>query len=395
MILAWITGLLRLRGKTLVTAACGVAAAVALLALLGLHVSHSAATMSARAVALVAPDWQVQLQGTSDAEPAVAAIQEVADKAPLQLVDYADIKSLTAQTGGTTQTTGAGKAIGLDPGYFTLFPRQFRLLAGSLDGPLLAQQTAANLHAAPGDRVTIDRLGAPAVPVTVAGIVEMPSADQFFQVVGATGRAAPTAPPDNVILLPAARWRDLFETQLDAMPQTAARQIHASIDHGRLAADPVAAYVDATGLANNLSARLAGEGVIADNLAARLDGVRLDALFAKVLFLFLGLPGAVVALVLTMLIVSSAAQRRRQEIALLQMRGASPARGLLLVGIEALITGGLGGAVGLILAWLVAALLALPAGLDMFSWYVAAAAAGLIAALLIFLIPAAAAMRRS
>src|SRR5216110_443633 len=117
MIMTWTEGLLRARGRALVAASAGVAIAVALLTLLGLFVSNSASTMTARAVSMVAPDWQVQLVGTTDAGPAIAAMTETNASVKLQTVDYADVKSLTANTGGTTQTTGTGVAIGLDPGY--------------------------------------------------------------------------------------------------------------------------------------------------------------------------------------------------------------------------------------------------------------------------------------
>ena len=149
MITTWMSGLVRARWQMLVAAASGVTIAVALLAVLGLYVSHSASTMTARAVLSVAPDWQVQLVGTSDASAAEGAIHEVAASARLQTVDYADVKSLVATTGGTEQVTGVGKAVGIDASYRAAFPKQLRLLAGSFDGPLLAQQTAANLHAGP------------------------------------------------------------------------------------------------------------------------------------------------------------------------------------------------------------------------------------------------------
>ncbi len=396
MIGSWIAGLFRARATSLAASAAGVAIAVALLALLGLFVANSATTMTARAVSIVSPDWQVQLLGTTDASAAREAILDTATGTRVQQVDYADIKSLSAETDGTVQTTGLGTAVGLEPAYRDNFPRQFRLLAGSFDGAVLAQQTAANLHAAPGDIVTIERLAGAQAKVTVAGIVEMPSADQFFQVVGATTQSAPIAPPDNVIMLPSAMWQELFNSQLQAMPQTAARQLHAGIDHGSLSGDPVAAFIDATGMANKLSAQLAGEGLIANNLAARLDGVRLDALFAKILFMFLGVPGAVVAILLTMLIVLSGIDRRRREIALLQIRGARRTATLTLVGLEALLVGLAGAIIGIGLAWAIArGLMRLPAGFAQAGWYAAAAACGIITCLLIFIAPSWAATRRS
>ncbi len=397
MIATWILGLIRFRGKALAAAALGVALAVMLMAVLGLFVANSASTMTARAISAVAPDWQIQLTGTADESTTLEALPTTVKNPKFAIVDTADIKTLSAATDGTMQTTGAGKAVGIDSAeYFSLFPRQTRLLAGSFDGPLLAQQTAANLHAGPGDTVTIERLGQPPADVKIAGIVEMPSADQFFQIVGTTTQSAPTAPPDNVVLLPRQQWITLFGQQLETMPQTAYRQIHVNFDHQALPGDPVQAYVEASGLSNNMLAKLAGEGIIANNLAARLDGVRLDALFAKVLFLFLGIPGAIVAILLTMLLVLSGAGRRRQEIALLQLRGATSTQILSFSGMEAGLVGLAGAAVGIVSAKiLAAAVLGIPSGLDLAIWYVLAGIAGLGSALIVFGVPAVLALRRT
>ena len=392
----WIAGLLRYRGRTITSAAAGVGLAVCLLALLGAFIVNSAATMTGRAVAMVAPDWQVQLVGTTDETGAQDSIAATVPAVVLQKVDYADVASLTANTGGTIQVSGAGKAVGLDSSYAVRFPRQIRLLAGSLDGVLLAQQTAANLHAGPGDMVTIERLGQPPVNVRIEGIVEMPNADQFFQVVSSGAQVAPQAPPDNVVLLPGSVWEQHFASQLESMPQTAQRQLHVSFGHGKLPGDPSAAFASVTGLANNLSAKLAGEGVIANNLAARLDGVRKDSLFAKVLFLFLGAPGAAIAILLTMLIVLSGADRRRRDIALLQIRGASVARILILSGTEALFVGGLGAAGGIATAAGIApAVIGSATGGAQMWWFAGAGFCGLLAALAVFLVPARLALRRT
>lgn len=396
MMLQWISGLVRSRFTMLASAAAGIAVAVALLSLLGLFVSHSASTMTARAVSAVAPDWQVQLSGVTDPEEAISAIRETSQTAIIEQVDYADVSSLSATIDGTDQVTDSGKAIGLPSSYPDRFSDQFRLLSGRLDGPLLAQQTAANLHAKPGDKVTIGRLGATPAVVDIAGIVEMPNADQFFQIVGAPSGAVPVAPPDNVILLPTAHWQDLFGSQLESMPQTAARQLHVSIDHAALPPDPVTAFIAATGQTNNLSAKLAGEGQVANNLAARLDGVRQDALFAKVLFLFLGMPGAVTAILLTALIVLSGAERRQREIGLLQIRGASTAAILQLISAEALLVGLTGSMLGGAAAWALARwALSLPAGPNEAGWFFMAAAAGMFASVLVFLLPSWRAIHRT
>ena len=388
MVVAWVFGLLRQRGNAIMAASLGVGLAVCLLAVLGLFVTHSSGSMTARAISNVGPYWQVELVGTTDTASALESLKAVVNADKTERVDYADVTGFTASIGGTVQSTGAGKVVGLSPSYFKTFPKQGRILAGTSDGPLLAQQTAANLHAGPGDKITISRIGQPQTEVTIAGIIEMPSADQFFQIVNGTAQTARNAPPDNVLLLPPDQWESLFAQQLENLPQTAQRQIHANFSAADLPADPVEAYVRATGLSNNLLAKLAGEGVVTNNLAARLDGVRQDSLFAKVLFLFLGLPGAIVALLLTVVLLQAGAERRRQEIGLLQLRGFTTSRILGLSCLEGVMIGLLGLCLGIAAAHLLTTFwLRLPLAVDRVFWFALAGGLGFLSAIAAIALP--------
>jgi putative ABC transport system permease protein len=228
------------------------------------------------------------------------------------------------------------------------------LLLGSLSGPLLAQQTAANLHATVGSRVTIDRPGLGPVDVVVAGIVDLPNQDSMFQAVGLPSGAQPQSPPDNVILLTAEDWRALFDQQASANPGSARLQLHVQLDRTSLPSDPVSAFADVLGRAKNLEARIAGSGLIADNLAARLDATRSDALYARVLFLFLGAPGVAIAVLLTLAVAGAGQERRRREQALLRARGADTTLLISLASVEAILIGLAGVAVGLAVAALAA-----------------------------------------
>lgn len=358
----WIAGLLARRMLALGTAALGVALAVALTATLGLFVLDSAAGMTARAVSKVGPDWQIQQQG-ADTANAMAALNATIPGHRQAVVDFADIAGMTASIGGTVQTTGPGKAVGLDlPAYAAMFPGQVRLMTGSLEGAVIAQQTAANLHAAVGDKVTIQRIGAGPVEVTIAGVVDLPQADQFFQQVGGTTRTGPTAPPDNVVLLPPDTFAASFGAQLDTSPQIAWRQLHLALDHANLPPDPVAALTETQGLARHFEAQVAGGAVLADNLSARIDSVRQDSLFARVLFLFLGLPGVAVALLLTARITGTGHDRRRAELAILQVRGMGNAALAFRMAAEGMLVAGLGSVAGLALAAVLAGAMGLGFG---------------------------------
>src|SRR3954447_66675 len=329
----WATGLCRRRGGRLAGTILGVAVAVALVATLAGFFAATRASMTRQAIADVAVDWQVQLAPGSDPQTAIAELGRSPGFTSLAQVGYADTPGLETSTGSTVQTTGPGKVLGLDPAYRTAFPAEIRDLIGQ-GSVLLAQQTAANLHAAPGSVVTVQRPGLDPVPVTITGVVDLPLADALFQAIGAPVGAAPVAPPDNVLLLPLDQWHTLFDPVAAVAPDAVRLQLHAALPHD-LPSDPNAAYTAITGAARNYETRLAGTGIVGDNLAARLDVARSDALYAQVLFLFLGLPGVLLAAILTAVVVAAGATTRRREQALLRLRGASASQVIRLATVEA------------------------------------------------------------
>lgn len=344
MITAWARGLARHRIGRLLAAVAGIALAVALVAALGSFLTASKATMTQRAIRSVAVDWQVEVQPGADPNAVRSLVQATAGTRAALTVGFARTTGFTASVGGSTQTTGPGVALGLPADYRSHFPDELRTLSGSGNGVLLAQQTASNLHAAPGDTIGVRLPGAGLRQVRVDGVVDLPQADSLFQKVGAPPQSQPTAPPDNVVLLPAARFASLTRGATDITTQ-----IHVARD-ARLPADPAAAFSSVTGAAHNLEAKSAGSALVGNNLGAALDSARQDALYAQILFLFLGVPGAVLAAALTVAVASAGGERRRREQGLLRLRGLRPRQITALAGLEAALVGGAGGLAGLGLA---------------------------------------------
>ncbi|HEY0812481.1 MAG TPA: ABC transporter permease [Pseudonocardia sp.] len=351
MIGLWTAGLLRRRAGRLGAAAAGVAVAVALLASLGAFLVSSQASMTARAVRDVTVDWQVQVQPGADPATVLDTVRAAPGTTAAVRVGFGQADGLFAATGTTKQTTGAAVVLGLPEAYRAAFPGEIRTLAGADRGVLLAQQTAANLGVVPGDMITINLAGGRASSVRVAGVVELPQANSLFQTVGAPAGSQPSAPPDNVVLLPEARWQDLFAplTSAASAPDQVRNQIHVARSHD-LAADPASAYTQELGAARNLEAASTGAAVVGDNLGASLDAARSDAAYAQVLFVFLGLPGAVLAGLLTAAVATAGAGRRRQEQALARLRGVSRTQGARLAAVEAGLVGAAGAVVGLFAA---------------------------------------------
>jgi putative ABC transport system permease protein len=378
--LSWLGGLLRHRGARPAAIAAGVAVGVALLASIGAFMSSTAAKMTDRAITRVAADWQVELSPGTRTAAVLGQIRHFGGVEAAQPVLFARTSGLSATSGGTTQTTGPGRVLGLPPRYEKAFPGELRVLAGRGAGVLLAQQTAANLHARPGSVVRIG--GGPTVRVD--GIVDLPAADSLFQRVGAPPGSQASAPPDNVILVP---------------PQVLARvrgpvttQVHVRLRHV-LPHSPSAAFTAITGRARNLETRLAGRGLVGDNLGTELDAARSDALYAQVLFLFLGVPGALLAALITASIASAGAEGRRRDAAVLRARGASTRQLARLALAEAAVAGGVGVAVGLAAALAVGKLAFGAAGFGAgpvaaVAWGVGATATGLAVALASVALPA-------
>ncbi len=349
----WLAGLLRHRGGRLAMTATGVALAVALIAALGTFLAASKATMTARATRSVAVDWQVEVTPGADPTAALAAVKAAPGVTDALAVGFARTGGFGATTAGTTQTTGPGVLLGLPDGYRAAFPDQIRQLAGRRDGVLVAQQTAANLHVAPGDTVSITLPGAAtATAVQVAGVVDLPQANSLFQKVGAPPQSQPAAPPDNVILVPQATFATLTTPAVRVDPASVVTQIHLHRS-AALAPDPATAFTQVTGAAHNLEARLAGTGLVGDNLGAALDAARKDALYAQILFLFLGAPGAILAALLTAAVAGAGVDRRRGEQALMRTRGIRARRILGLAAIEAAAVGVAGALMGLAAALVV------------------------------------------
>jgi putative ABC transport system permease protein len=387
----WLRGLVRRSGRLLGMAG-GIAIAVAMVASIGSFLTASQATMTARTVANVPVDWQVETQPGANPATVLATVRSQPGVAVTESVAFAHTIGLSATTGGSTQATGAGLIVGISPTYPTTFPAEIRPLVGSASGVLIAQQTASNLRVKPGDSIVIGRAGMTPIAVTIDGVVDLPQADTFFQKVGAPVGSQPSAPPDNVVLLPLATWHTLFDALATSQPSQVHHQVHVRLDR-RLPASPSEAFDQVSAAAHNLESRLAGAGLVGNNIGAALDAARSDAAYATVMFVFLGLPGAALAALLVAAVASSGADRRRREQAMLRARGATLSMLARLSAVEAFAAGAAGVVVGLAAAVLIGQL---SFGSAAFGgnaggtaiWAAAAAAAGLATALLVIAVPA-------
>lgn len=390
--LTWIKGLLKRRTARLAGMVFCIGLAVAQFSSLGMFFTSSKAHMTKAAIAGVPVDWQIQMSPGADQKQSEQTIKHTPGIIAAQPVGFADVTYLRAATGGTIQTTGPGKALGIPDKYTSTFPDEVRFLIGAHSGVLLAQQTAANLQATVGSNITIGRAGLPPAELKVQGVIDLPAADSLFQSVGLAPGAGPTAPPDNIVLMPLKTWHQMFDPVAKTNPNAVRMQVHANISKS-LFPDPAAAFAQVVSRARNLEAALAGNGLVGNNLGAELDASRADAIYSQLLFLFLGLPGIVLAAMLASVAGASGRDRRRREQALLRIRGASPKRIVGLAMVEAVFTGLLGAGLGLagasVVGWLAFGTSRFGAtSAQAYTWIASAIFLGMVISLATILLPA-------
>jgi putative ABC transport system permease protein len=123
---------------------------------------------------------------------------------------------------------------------------------------------------------------------------------------------------------------------------------HISIDHAAYPSDPSGATLWSDALRHLLERQAApGSIVVADNAYEPLTEASSDATNAKILFLLLGIPGALAAAAVGLAAQSALAEARRREDALLRLRGATEGQLLRFAAAHTTVAGVIGTVIGL------------------------------------------------
>src|SRR2546423_15028671 len=113
MMTLWLHGLVRRRAWRLLATAAGIGLSVALIAAIGAFLTASKATMTDRAVATVAVDWQVEVQQGGDPGGVLAAVRKAPGIAKAVPVEFGRTTGFEATIAGSTQSTGPGGVLGI------------------------------------------------------------------------------------------------------------------------------------------------------------------------------------------------------------------------------------------------------------------------------------------
>jgi putative ABC transport system permease protein len=310
---------LRHRWARTLTEMLAIATALALLASILLFVGGNLSAMTRAAAGRVPLDWQAAV---ADAPTAVSLadrlrqIQGIAQSAPASTSTFA---GASHRLSASLATAGAGSILAVPPDYIgRLTP--FHLLTGRLDpgGVVLSQPLASTLQAQVGDTVVLQLTPQTASdPVPVTGIAVIDVSELIFQPLGASALGAPAAPPSQVVIAPL----PLFQQKL-AGAGNVQWEVHAQVDRAALKGGPADAQQRLATFRHTVERTFPGELSIADNLDAALGVAAEQALYGQAIFIFLALPGVIIALWLAYYAATSGADEERRELALLRTRGA-------------------------------------------------------------------------
>ncbi len=349
-------------------AIAGTALSVGLLSAVLFFVDASAHAMVGRALSGVSVDMQAAVVGPGlSLGTARAALRRYALVQATERFARAPILGSSLRRGATLATSGAGDIVAIDPSYLHTFTA-LGLRAGAFrpDGVLLSQDMGTNLGARVGDVVTLSLPG-PGGPVhvRVTGIVNIVRADALFQPTDPRLRGTAFTPPVDVVVMPYDTFARTLRARLAGavMPATGAvqqggsalvEQVHIALKRDALPDDPNAAQTTTLALRRDIEKAFPGQLQVADNVGDNLTSLQSDITWAKVLVVFLALPGVAVAVYLTREAAAALAIAQRREFALLRVRGAGPRDVLLVAAFSSAILALCGALLGLAIGWVVA-----------------------------------------
>lgn len=221
---------------------------------------------------------------------------------------------------------------------------------------LLSAEAGKELGVKPGGTVELLLPGAKRpVRLPVSGIVDLSRSRQLFNSRQGLKLEDFLYVPNSIVVSPE-MFRDLIVSAF--RNATAARgsalavkspptlEVDVLVDRSRLNSDPAAALVQTTNIASEVKRVAPGQDFVLDNVSNTLQVAKGDAGVAKQMFLFLGLPGLLLAGFLAAYAGSILAVTQRREQANLRLRGAHRGHLLRALAYRTLAIAGVGALLG-------------------------------------------------
>ncbi len=328
----------------------------------------------ARAARAVGDVGSLQLEGTissrEQAEPTAAnappvlSLEELREKvegipgvAAADGLGFADLPpgSLTV---GDDIIRHPVRVFAFEPRYRAHYP-SIRIVAGGFRpaSALLSAEAASALAAEPGATAELSIPGRPDVlSLPLSGVVDLARAQPLFSSRKSSKFEQFLYVPNAIVVAPETfrseilpafdRARASVGSQIKSFP---VQELDVLIDRSRLQADPGTALEQTTRIAALIDRIGPEQDYLIDNISNTLAVAQGDAAAGKRMFLFLGLPGVLMAAFLTAYAGSILAAAQRREHAILRVRGAHGGQLRRIALYRALAIAGAGSIVGIAL----------------------------------------------
>ncbi len=285
-------------------------------------------TVSSREQAIPVPAGRPMTSDLRDLAAALGEIDGVGAAAPLSIADL-----------GTDTIAGNGRGIG-GPVKIFGFDHDYaarrsdiRLVDGtfSADGAVLSAEAARRLGVAIGELITVTLPDATDVALKLSGVADLTSARSLFSS-RRGGDLETFIYTANSVVVSTELFTEVIQPAFDRAAATRngrlksppIREVDVFLDRERLDADPARALAETTRIGARLREVAAeSDDYVLDNISNTLAVAAEDAAVAKRLFVFLGVPGGLLAAMLAAYAGSVLAEAQRREQAMLRIRGAS------------------------------------------------------------------------
>ncbi len=284
-------------------------------------------TISSREQAVPVPANAPRALTPEELGARVAAISGVAAADPLAFVDL------------PPGSLSSGNAVIGHPVRVFAFDRRYRAHYPSIhittgtfghDSALLSAEAALALGAEPGASVELHVPGRPTpLRLPIGGLVDLTRAEPLFSSRRSTKLEEFLYVPDSLVVTPAAFRDEIVPAMASAAASVGSvvksfpvEELDVLVDRSLLASDPGSALGQTTRIASTVERIGPGGDLLIDNISNALAVARDDATVGKRMFLFLGVPGLLMAAFLTAYAGGILAAVQRREHATLRVRGA-------------------------------------------------------------------------
>jgi putative ABC transport system permease protein len=264
--------------------------------------------------------------------------QELADRiaridgvAAADSLSFADLPASSLSV-GSRRPSGTLRLFGFDARYQQRYSA-IDIVEGAQTpaGALISLEAAHSLGVHVGDRVALTVPGATRpLELSISGTADLSRAKALFYSRHGKQLEDFLYTPNSLVIDPSTFDADVVPalrtaTATGGTDTTAPpiREIDVQIARNRLDADPATALAQTTGIAAAVTAVAPGQDYLIDNISNTLRVARADAGVAKRMFVFLGVPGALMAAILAAYAGAVLASAQRREQAMLRIRGAN------------------------------------------------------------------------